>query len=124
MIKGIGVDIVQIPRMEAILQQYQGDDLIKFLSRILHPNELTKFKTIDLKKKASFIAKRFAAKEAVAKSLGTGIGSPYAFNEIEIYNNEIGKPGVKIHHAQIEICNFEISISDDYPSAIAFVVRY
>ena len=112
----IGVDIVQIPRIEKIFKEYG----IAFAKKILGINELEKFFTLSHHHKSNFLAKRFAAKEAVSKALGEGIGK-YSFKDIEILNLKNGKPVVKIK--QNTSSNIDISISDDYPTAIAFALN-
>ena len=119
MITGIGVDIVQITRIAKVIQRKQN----ALYNRILHSNELIKLNTINHNKQVNFIAKRFAAKEALAKALGSGIGRPFAFKDIEINNNSDGKPYVIIHHeAWQNDKHINISLADDFPQAIAFVV--
>lgn len=114
MIIGIGTDIVQIPRIERILKQYGS----RFLEKILSTSEQ---EHNSHRISSSFLAKRFAAKEAVAKALGKGIGKPLRFKDISIINNDLGKPQVHVAgQPNNEI--IELSLSDDYPVAIAFVV--
>jgi holo-[acyl-carrier protein] synthase len=122
MIKGIGTDIVQISRFEKLLSQFDPDKMQNFIKKILSPSEIEQYLQLKSEIYPQFIAKRFAAKEAVAKALGTGIGI-YAFKDIEIYNDDLGKPHVRINHPQaIDSEKIHLSISDDYPAAIAFVV--
>lgn len=113
MIKGIGVDIVQIPRIENLIEKY-GD---KFLARILSKAEF-----IDKKCRCSgYVARRFAAKEAVFKALGTGAGRPYRFTDVSIVNNHLGKPEVVIC-GESRNKKFHLSLSDDYPVAAAYAI--
>lgn len=121
MIIGIGTDIVQIPRIIRILNKF-GD---VFLSRILHPKEYAKIKTLKTQTQAGYLAKRFAAKEALSKAIGSGISGGIRFKDIAIINNDKGKPTVFIEQniiAKIGLCQIDVSLSDDYPIAIAFVV--
>jgi holo-[acyl-carrier protein] synthase len=121
MIVGIGTDLVQIKRMERLLITYGN----RFKSRILEERELRKLESLPIEKHASFLAKRFAAKEAIGKALGTGISKQLAFKDIAILNDEYGKPYAEINHEKLDSNkNFMIhlSISDDYPVAIAFSV--
>lgn len=114
MILGIGTDIVQIPRIERIFKQYG----LQFVNKILNLGEQ---KSNSHRISSSFLAKRFAAKEAVAKAFGQGIGKPLRFKDISIINNALGKPEVQvIGQKNNEV--IELSLSDDYPVAIAFVV--
>jgi holo-[acyl-carrier protein] synthase len=115
MISGIGVDIVQIPRVEGIVEQYQD----AFARRILVASELDQLALLDAAEKISFLAKRFAAKEAILKALGCGISKICSFQDIEISNLETGAPIAKIKNSKQQVL---LSISDDYPSAIAFAI--
>ena len=85
MIFGIGTDIVEVKRIRNL------DSLEKFADKILSLNELEVFKS-QIDEKVTFLAKQFAAKEAVSKALGTGIGKDITFNQIEILRNSDGKP--------------------------------
>lgn len=124
MIIGIGVDVVQITRIEKILTKYGNI----FKNRILEGTELQKMETLPQNKQASFIAKRFAAKEAVTKALGCGISDKIGFKDIIIFNDQVGKPHVQINQAKInnllptKKIKIDLSITDDYPIAIAFTV--
>ena len=84
---GLGTDIVNIKRIEKILLK----DKKKFIDKILHSEEKNK-KNIT----ANFLSKKFAAKEAFSKALGTGIGGVINFNEIIICNKSSGAPDIKI----------------------------
>ena len=108
MISGIGTDLVDIRRIEKLYKKFGS----KFAEKILTKNELKKFKEID------YLAKRFAAKEAIAKALGTGIGK-VKFHDIEISNNKAGKPIVKIKNCKTQV---HLSIADEPPYALAFAV--
>ena len=83
-ILGIGVDIIQNKRINFLARNKD------FVSRIFSKNELKlSKKTFN---KTNYFAKRFAAKEAFAKSLGTGFRNNLNFKDIEIFNNKMGKP--------------------------------
>lgn len=120
-ILGIGTDIVQLSRIENLLSEY--DD--KLIARILTADEQLQFKTSN--QPISFFAKRFAAKEAVAKALGTGIG-PVAFKEINISNLDNGKPQVnftgqtKVFVETLKVLDVMISLSDEKEYAVAFAL--
>jgi holo-[acyl-carrier protein] synthase len=122
MIFGVGTDIVQIPRIEKIMQRY-GD---AFPKKILSIIELSKLNSLPLNKHNSFLAKRFAAKEAISKAFGIGLTKRNLhFQDITILNDELGKPYARINSLKfVESNNFEInlSISDDYPIAMAFAI--
>jgi len=121
MVVGIGTDIVNIERIENIFQKY-GD---KFLKKNFHKLEIEKFIMLTSMQRRGYLAKRFAAKEAVAKAFGVGIGKSLAFRDIAIVNNGIGVPRVVISPEKfpdIAKYNIQVSLSDDYPFAVAFVV--
>ncbi len=121
MIVGIGTDIVQIKRVSASLERL-GD---AFAKRILTESEYIVFK--DSSRPAAFLAKRFAAKEAASKALGTGIGK-VSFQHLEISNDPVGAPMLTLsgYAAELQqqkgINRLHISLSDEKDAAIAFVV--
>ena len=122
MIFGIGTDIVEVARIEASIQQF-GDD---FAKRILAESELASY--LESHIKARFLAKRFAAKEAFSKALGTGLRAPATFQNIAVSHDDLGKP-VLVLAAELQvflqsksIVNMHISISDEKNLAAAFVV--
>ena len=81
---GIGVDIIENRRIKSSIKNK------KFVSRIFSKNEI-----LDLKKKSNktnYLSKRFAAKEALAKAIGTGFRDGLNFKDIEVVNNKHGKP--------------------------------
>ncbi len=122
MIAGIGVDLVNISRINAGLLRF-GD---RFAEKILSQAEYDDFKTS--KKPASFLAKRFAAKEAMAKALGTGFRDSLTLKQITVDNNSIGKPVLVCTDRalylleQKNINSIHVSISDETDNAIAMVV--
>ncbi|WP_341756956.1 MULTISPECIES: holo-ACP synthase [unclassified Candidatus Tisiphia] len=126
MIISIGTDIVQIPRIERILNLYGQC----FIDRILSKKEVQKLTSISKDQHGCFLAKRFAAKEAVSKALGVGIGRNLQFKDISILNDDLGKPFVLGCYPEnlnkfgrnLEQVKVHLSISDDYPIAIAFVI--
>ncbi len=119
---GIGVDIIEVARVERSLAKF-GDS---FTKKILHPNELKKFEQSNFKIK--YLAKRFAAKEAFAKAMGTGIVKDISLPKIEVVNNAEGKPELVLHDATLKkfrqsgIKNCFVSISDEKHYAIAQVI--
>ena len=122
MIFGIGTDIVEVKRIRNL------DSLEKFADKILSLNELEVFKSQIDEKKVTFLAKQFAAKEAVSKALGTGIGKNIRFNQIEILRNSDGKPYLN-HDGMITtifndlgITKTHVSLSDEKEYALAFVI--
>ncbi len=121
-IYGIGIDLCDVDRVEKSLTSH-GD---RFAEKILHPNEKAKF---DAQKfKARFLAKRFAAKEAFSKALGTGIAEGVILPDIEVDNDEKGKPFLVLHgearvkFEAIQGSRAHLSISDEKHQAIAKVI--
>ena len=121
MIYGIGTDLVHIPRIQTLLDKH-GD---KIAQRILSDTEFEAFQ--QAKNQVGFLAKRFAAKEAAAKALGTGFRDGLSLRHIEISNNENGKPELKFVGrgldllVEFNIGRSMISLSDEKDYAIAFV---
>lgn len=121
MIVGIGTDLVEIGRMQKLFNQYQN----KFSNKILSPTERKEFKTIV--NKPAFLAKRFAAKEALAKALGSGIKG-FWFSDIEITHDASGQPGFNFFKGCLvkvkanKISQAYLSITDEKQYALAFVV--
>jgi holo-[acyl-carrier protein] synthase len=91
MISGTGIDIIEVARVKAAFERF-GD---RFLSRILRPDEIRY--CFSHREPAPFLAARFAAKEAVAKAFGTGIGRDLGWQDIEVAHKESGQPFVKLH---------------------------
>ncbi len=119
MIQGIGVDSVNISRIHTKLSKW-GDT---FAKRILGPEEFFIFTKLPQAKAINFLAKRFAAKEAIAKSLGCGIGRPYRFTDIEVLNLPSGQPYVQINAKYDTVGRkFFVSLTDEPPLAIAFAI--
>ena len=119
----IGNDIVNIKRIEAILKKTPEH----FVNKLLTRQEIIEFekrKFASLRVRASYLAKRFAGKEAVAKALGTGFTNGLTLHSIEILKDKIGKPYVNILHKNFKHANISISLSDDYPFAEAVAVVY
>ena len=121
MIFGIGADIVNISRIQAMLDR-RGE---KLAQKILSETELLIFKKSA--KPAAFLAKRFAAKEATAKALGTGFRDGLNLSHISVQNNQLGRPELVFEHRAVELL-FElkigrsfISLSDEENYAIAYV---
>lgn len=121
MIIGIGTDIVQIERIKQALDR-QGD---RFAARILCPSELTIFH--HQSQSVHYLAKRFAAKEAASKALGTGIGR-VSWQDMSISNDLNGAPIITLGGAaqrrmeEVKARQISISLSDEVDYAVAFVV--
>lgn len=107
----LGCDIIEIGRIANSINKFG----YSFLHHILSDNEIALYNQKG--KKAEFVSGRFAAKEAVSKALGTGIGRGYAFTDIEILPDELGKPWVYLKGKRAD--NIEVSISHSRDNAIA-----
>ena len=122
-IYGIGTDIANISRIKDLIKNK------KFLTRIFSKIEMSKCN--QQINKANCFAKRFAAKEAFSKALGTGISKGLNFKEILVYNTKYGKPQIKILGESKKLVSkilkkkkysIFLSLSDDKPFAVATVV--
>jgi holo-[acyl-carrier protein] synthase len=122
LIYGIGTDIVEVARLENSIQQF-GDE---FAARVLAESEMENYQQTKLK--ARFLAKRFAAKEAFSKALGTGIRGVVSFQNIAVSHDELGKPLLILAQDLADfvhekrITQMHVSISDEKNLATAFVV--
>ncbi len=114
MIIGIGIDIVELKRIEQLMMKNE-----KFIDRILTEEEKGIFFQLSPKRKVEFLAGRFAAKEAYAKAIGTGIGKNVSFHDIQIMNDDNGKPIVVSNGKD---CRIHVSISHSRDYAIAQVI--
>lgn len=128
MIIGIGCDIVNMERLNKT-----PEFLERFEKRILGENELDEFlhknKNLEKEKIIATLAKLYAAKEAFVKALGIGFRDGIYLQDIQVLHNELGKPYFKISGRALtylqKLCqapSLNLSISDDYPSALAFVI--
>jgi len=124
-ILGVGVDIVENSRIKKSLEND------RFLNRVFTSTEILLGKKVKVKDKVSYYSKRFAAKEAFSKSIGTGFRYDLNFNDISVVNNKLGKPSFiitdkikKIIKKQFKVStfNFFLSISDEKKYSIAYVV--
>jgi holo-[acyl-carrier protein] synthase len=122
MIAGIGTDVVHIDRVRKVLDKF-GD---RFVNRILTPEERLRFDRT--KAKANHLAKRFAAKEAFSKAIGSGIRSPFRWHSVTVGRDPKGKPILKpdpkmsAYLSSNGITRFHVSLTDDMDIAMAFVV--
>ncbi len=119
MIKGIGIDIIEVRRIKNLMEKY-GE---KFFRRILTENEIAYCKSYKANPEVHF-AGRFASKEAYSKAIGTGISKNFGWKDIEILNDERGKP--YIHHlkeSEYSKFRYEISISHTHDYGCAVVIR-
>jgi holo-[acyl-carrier protein] synthase len=97
MILGTGIDIIEVARIAASFEKF-GD---RFVNRILLPDEIAY--CMSHKRPAPFLAVRFAAKEAVSKAFGTGIGAQFGWQDVEIRRKESGEPFVVLHGKGAEL---------------------
>ena len=127
MIISNGIDIIDIRRIKKTIDKYN----FKFKKKCFHSGEISKsesrFKSVES------YAKRYAAKEACAKALGTGLARGIFWKDIEVQNNKFGKPKIKLHNNALKFLkkmtksdNFiiEVSLSDEKKYAIANVIIY
>jgi holo-[acyl-carrier protein] synthase len=128
MIIGIGTDLTSIKRVHAVYQKQPA----RFLKRLLHPKEKTVFDSLAPLKKKTYLAKRWAGKEAFAKALGTAIRDDVCLNDIAILNNAKGQPFISLSGgalralnavlAKNKTANIHISLTDEGDSAFAIVI--
>lgn len=122
MIYGIGTDVVAVARIERLLLRY-GE---RFVARVLSRSEQPGF--AETPRPTAFLAKRFAAKEAFAKALGTGLRAPVTLAGIAITHDEQGRPTLAFGDELLQllqargIAHWHLSISDERDYACAFVV--
>lgn len=126
MIYGIGTDIIQIARIEAVLVR-NGD---RFAEKILGPEELAKYRYRKSKVEARgirFLATRFAAKEAFSKAIGLGMHMPMTWRSMQTLNASSGKPiavtsGALMEFMEARGLTAQVSITDEAEYAVAFVI--
>ena len=122
MILGIGTDLCEIERVERALARF-GE---RFAQKILVDAELERFR--GHRRAAAYLAKRFAAKEAFSKALGTGIRFPANWHNVSIENERGGRPALKFSRPltllleQRGVIAAHLSLSDETGLASAFVV--
>ncbi|WP_286237128.1 holo-ACP synthase [Neptuniibacter halophilus] len=121
MIVGVGTDILQISRMQRSLQRTPG-----LLKRILTPAE--QLQCSRSARPYLFLAKRFCAKEAIAKALGTGIGRGVSWQHLQIDKDANGRPlvllseGAEQRAAELGISRIQLSYSDEREYVVAFAI--
>ena len=122
-ILGIGVDVIKNKRIQTLINNK------RFINRTFGKNEVKFSKKFS--NKTNYFAKRFAAKEAFAKSLGTGFRNDLNFKDIEILNDKIGKPFYfktkkvnNIISKKFKVKNYDLflSISDEKDYSVAFTI--
>ena len=125
MILGTGIDIIEVARIAASYEQF-GE---RFVNRILLPDETAYCLTH--KNPAPFLAARFAAKEAVSKAFGTGIGAQLGWRDMEIRRKESGEPFVVLHGNGKKLfevrgakqLHISISHTEQYAAVVAVLER-
>lgn len=127
MILGIGSDLIDIRRVEQTLARF-GD---RFIQRLYTPVEQAKAERRDHERAASY-AKRFAAKEACSKALGTGIKRGVFWRDMGVANLPSGQPTMKLTGGAARrlaeltppgmVPHIHVSLTDDYPLAFGFVI--
>lgn len=120
MIKGLGTDIIEIDRIEKVVSRYGQ----QFLDRLFTRSEQEY--CIKYRNPTQHYAGRFAAKEAIAKALGKGIGKEIVWTDIEIINDELGKPQVYLapqvrNHFSDPNVQLSISHCKKYATAVAII---
>ena len=126
MIIGYGIDLIDIRRIEKTINKFGN----RFINRIFTNGEI--IRSDNRNKRIESYAKRFAAKEACSKALGTGFRFGVFWRDIEVVNEKSGKPILKLTggaYKRLEklipknnTCNISLSITDDYPWAQANVI--
>lgn len=122
MIIGIGTDLVEIARIEAVLTRTAN----RFARKILADAEWALFEQSS--QPAAWLAKRWAAKEACAKALGTGVAQGISLTHMQVFNDELGAPYLQLVDRALEIAQskginqWHLSLADEQAYALAFVV--
>lgn len=123
MILGVGIDIIEVARVAGSVERF-GE---RFYKRILLPDEIAY--CLLHKAPASFIAVRFAAKEAISKAFGTGIGSQLGWQDMEVRRKESGEPFVVLHGGGLKLLEarggrvvlISLSHTQNYATAVAIL---
>lgn len=122
MIVGIGVDIISVKRIRSAVERH-GD---RFTRKLFTPAELAYCRART--RQYEHMAGRFAAKEAVAKAIGTGVAHGVSVREVEVVNNPDGKPDIVLHGrterivADRRIRNIHVSLSHTEEFAVAYAI--
>jgi len=121
MILGLGIDIIEVARIKASHERF-GE---RFLTRILLPDEISY--CLSNREPAPFLAARFAAKEAISKAFGTGIGAQLGWKDMEVKRRSSGEPYVILHGGGQTLMEqrggksllISLSHTDNYAAAVA-----
>lgn len=122
MIIGIGTDLAKIERFAAILERRAA----AITRRLLTAQEQIAMQ--EAASQSAFLAKRFAAKEALLKALGTGLRNGLSWQDIEVSNDALGKPTMELSGKAAELADtkgvkaIHLSITDEKEMALAFVI--
>lgn len=123
MILGVGIDIIEVARVAGSVERF-GE---RFYKRILLPDEIAY--CLSHKAPAPFIAARFAAKEAISKAFGTGIGAQLGWHDMEVRRKETGEPFVVLHGGGLKLLEarggrvvlISLSHTQNYATAVAIL---
>jgi len=122
MILGTGIDLIEVARIEESYRRF-GE---RFLQRILRPGEIAY--CLSLARPGPHLAARFAAKEAVSKAFGTGIGAELGWHDIEVRRRESGQPWIELHDAGADLLKrrqgrtIHLSLSHTAATAVAVAI--
>lgn len=121
MIHGVGTDIVAISRIERMLSEH-GE---RTVAKLLAPSEMERYRVAA--RPAAYLAKRFAAKEALGKALGMGLRDPATLHNIAILSDSLGRPSFEYalplaEWMKARRLRAHLSLSDETETAMAFVV--
>ena len=123
MILGLGIDIIEVARIQASHERFGA----RFLDRILLPDETAY--CLSHRSPGPFLAARFAAKEAISKAFGTGIGAALGWHDMEVRHKETGEPSVLLHGKGKELFEarrarqilISISHTENYAAVVALL---
>ena len=124
MIVGVGTDVASIERIRGVLERH-GE---RFLKRVLTLDERRRYELTSARAKAGHLAKRWAAKEAFSKAIGTGIHPPFTWHSISVSRDPSGAPGLvpspdmARYLRERGVKRSHLSLTDDAGVAVAFVV--
>lgn len=115
MMVGIGCDVVEIARLEKLTHRDQ------FVSRVLTSEEHAIYRALNSRRQCQWLAGRYAAKEAIAKALGTGIGANFSFQDVSILPNEHGAPIAILHQRREShpLLPFRLMVSISHDGGVA-----
>lgn len=122
MIKGIGVDLLDLSRIEDLYTRYQD----RFVKHLLTTQEIDQFIKSD--RKVHYLATRFSGKEAISKALGLGLRSPMTLHSTSIINDSIGKPelffdsGLSKFLSESKVVRIHVTFSHESSNIISFAI--